>query len=170
MSGRILAAAAVAGALMAVAFVARGGSGSAAPLRKVELSGVLEDMNGNKVDMASFAGKPVVINLWATWCGPCKLETPQLVSLSEKFKARGLTILGISVDDMPDGIRAFASEFKVSYPMLVGVGHEDFVTRLGYQEVLPFSILVDRSGTVVGEITGVETTADWERRIEALLK
>jgi cytochrome c biogenesis protein CcmG/thiol:disulfide interchange protein DsbE len=134
------------------------------------MSGVLEDMNGVKVDLASFAGKPVVINLWATWCGPCKLETPQLVSLSEKFKARGLTILGISVDDLPDAIRAFASEFKVSYPMLVGAGHEDIIQRLGYEEVLPFSILVDRTGAVVGEITGIETTADWERRIEELLK
>jgi cytochrome c biogenesis protein CcmG/thiol:disulfide interchange protein DsbE len=170
MPGRIFAAAAVAGALMAVAFVARGGGGSTVPTRKVELSGVLEDMNGGKVDLASFAGKPVVINLWATWCGPCKLETPQLVSLSEKFKSRGLTILGISVDDLPDAIRAFASEFKVSYPMLVGVGHEDFIRHLGYQEVLPFSILVDKTGTVVGEITGIETTADWERRIESLLK
>jgi len=170
MPGRIFAAAAVAGALMAVAFVARGGSGSAAPLRKVELSGVFEDLNGAKVDLASFAGKPVIINLWATWCGPCKLETPQLVSLSEKFKTRGLTIIGISVDDTPDLIRAFASEYKVTYPMLVGVGHEDMIRHLGYQEVLPFSILVDKSGTVVGEITGIETTADWERRIEALLK
>ena len=168
MPGRIFAAAAVAGALMAVAFVAQGGGGSAA--RKVELAGVFEDMNGGKVDLASFAGKPVVINLWATWCGPCKLETPQLVSLSEKFKTRGLTILGISVDDTPDLIRAFAAEYKVSYPMLVGVGHEDVIRHLGYQDVLPFSILVDRSGTVVDQITGIETTADWERRIEALLK
>ena len=157
---------------MAVAFVARGGGSatSATPTRKVELAGVLEDMNGGKVDMASFAGKPVVINLWATWCGPCKLETPQLVSLSEKYKSRGLTILGISVDDMPDAIRAFASEFKVSYPMLVGTGHEDFIQRLGYEDALPFSILIDKTGAVVGEITGIETTADWERRIEALLK
>jgi len=170
MPGRIFAAAAVAGALVAVAFVARGGGGSATPTRKVELSGVFEDMNGGKVDLASFAGKPVVINLWATWCGPCKLETPQLVSLSEKFKSRGLTILGISVDDMPDAIRAFASEFKVSYPMLVGTGHEDVIQRLGYEEVLPFSILIDKTGSVVGEITGIETTADWERRIESLLK
>ena len=170
MPGRVFAAAAVAGALMAVAFVARGGGGVAVPLRALEMSGVLEDMNGGKVDLASFAGKPVVINLWATWCGPCKLETPQLVSLSEKFKSRGLTILGISVDDMPDAIRAFASEYKVSYPMLVGVGHDDILRRIGYQDVLPFSILVDKSGSVVGEITGLETTADWERRIEALLK
>jgi thiol-disulfide isomerase/thioredoxin len=170
MSGRIFAAAAVAGALMAVAFVARGGGGAAAPARTFEMSGVLEDMNGGKVDLAAFAGKPVVINLWATWCGPCRLETPQLVSLSEKFKSRGVTILGISVDDMPDAVRAFAAEFKVSYPMLVGVGHEDILRRIGYQDVLPFSILVDKNGLVVGEITGLETTADWERRIEELLK
>ena len=54
--------------------------------------------------------------------------------------------------------------------MLVGVGHEDFIRRLGYEEMLPFSILVDKNGIVVGQITGLETTADWERRIEELLK
>lgn len=169
MSGRVLAALAVASALMAVAFVARGVN-SGPPPPKVDLSVTLEDLNGAKIDLSAYAGKPVVFNLWATWCGPCKLETPQLVALSEKFKARGLTIIGISVDDQPDAIRAFASEFKVGYPMLVGVGHEDFIHRLGYQDMLPFSILVDKTGTVVGQITGLETTADWERRIEELLK
>jgi thiol-disulfide isomerase/thioredoxin len=169
MSGRVLAALAVASALMAVAFVARGVH-SGPPPPKVDLSVTLEDLNGAKIDLSSYAGKPVVLNLWATWCGPCKLETPQLVALSEKFKARGLNIIGISVDDTPDEIRAFASEFKVKYPMLVGVGHEDFMTRLGYQDMLPFSILVDRNGVVVGQITGLETTGDWERRIEELLK
>ena len=170
MPGRVLAALAVAGALMAVAFVARTGVSSGPSAPKVDLAVVIEDMHGAKVDLSGYAGKPVVFNLWATWCAPCRLETPQLVALAEKFKERGLTIIGISVDDMPDAIRAFASEFKVTYPMLVGVGQEEFIRRLGYQDVLPFSVLVDRTGTVVGQITGLETTADWKRRIEDLLK
>lgn len=169
MPGRVMAALAVAGALMAVAFAARGGSSGATGV-KVDLAAVLEDVTGAKVDLAAYAGKPVIINLWATWCGPCRLETPQLVALAEKFKARGITIIGISVDDTAADVRSFAAEFKVTYPMLVGLGHEEFVEKLGYQGVLPLSILVDRNGMEAGRITGLETTADWERRIEGLLK
>src|SRR5262245_22772915 len=139
MPGRVLAALAVAGALMAVAFVAKGGGETKASGAKVDLAAVLDDVNGGKVDLASFAGKPLIINLWATWCGPCKLETPQLVALAEKFKTRGLTIIGISIDDKPDAIRQVAAEFKVPYQMLVGLGHEAFVEKLGYEGVLPLS-------------------------------
>jgi len=160
---------------MAVAFSVRGGGGAfAVPPGpggpKVDFAAVLDDMNGVKVDLAAYQGKPVVINLWATWCGPCKLETPQLVALSEKYKAHGLTIIGISTDDKPEGIRAFAAEFKVPYPMLVGAGHEEFLERLGWEGTLPFSLLIDKSGAVVAQITGLETTAGWESRIEGLLK
>src|SRR5262245_48805 len=121
MPGRVIAAAVVAGALMAVAFSVRGGGvvTPSAGAAKADLTAVLEDINGAKVDLAAYQWKPLVLNLWATWCGPCRLETPQLVGLAEKYKARGLTIIGVSTDDKPDAVRAFASEFKVTYPMLV---------------------------------------------------
>lgn len=166
---RVLTAMVIAASLMAVAFVARVGISSGPPPPKVNLDVVLEDLRGAKVDLARYAGKPLVINLWATWCGPCRLETPQLVALAEKFGPRGVTIIGISVDDLPDAVRAFAEEFKVTYPMLIGVGHEDFIRSLGYRDLLPFSVLVHADGTVAGQVTGLKTTADWERRIEALL-
>jgi thiol-disulfide isomerase/thioredoxin len=170
MPGRVFAAAAVAGALMAVAFAVRGGVATGPDAPKVDFGAVLDDMNGRKVDLASFKGKPLVLNLWATWCGPCRLETPQLVSLAEKYKAQGLTIIGISTDDKAEDVKAFADEFKVTYPMLVGLGHDAWLQRLGYVGTLPFSLLVDKSGNVVGQITGLETTAGWESHIEGLLK
>ena len=69
-----------------------------------------------------------------------------------------------------DAIRAFAAEFKIPYPMLVGVGHEELLEHLGYEGNLPFSVLVRPDGTVAAQITGLKTTQSWEKQIEALLQ
>jgi thiol-disulfide isomerase/thioredoxin len=166
---------AIAGGLLAIALVVRlgetGRSRAAAPAGVVEhanLAYTLEDMNGGKVDLSTFAGKPLVINLWATWCGPCRLEMPQLVDLAAKFRDRGLTIIGVSTDDQPDAIRAFAAEYKVTYPMLVGLGQDAFLRGLGYNDTLPASILIKADGTVSERFVGIRTTGDWERKILAL--
>jgi peroxiredoxin len=90
---------------------------------------------------------------------------PQLVGLANRFRERGLVILGISVDDPPAAIRAFAAEYGANYPMLVGLGQDRFLEGLGYQGVLPFTALVGADGRIVDRITGLRTTADWERRI-----
>ena len=170
MPGRIVTALAIVGSLLAVALVVRSGVSSGPPAPRVDLQYVLEDMSGGKVDLAAFAGKPMIINLWATWCGPCRLETPQLVALADKFRDQGLVVIGVSVDDAPDAIRAFAAEYQVNYPMLVGIGQEAFLRSVGYQDVLPFSVLVSKDGTIASQITGLKTTAEWERRILALLQ
>lgn len=170
MSGRITAALAVVGSLLAIALVVRSGVSSGPPAPRVDLQYLLEDMSGAKVDLARFAGKPMIINLWATWCGPCRLETPQLVALADKFGKQGLVVIGVSVDDAPDAIRAFAAEYQVSYPMLVGLGQDAFLRSVGYQDVLPFSVLVSKDGTITSQITGLKTTAEWERRILGLLR
>src|ERR1017187_7849447 len=65
------------------------------------LAFTVKDMDGHDVRLASFRGRPLVINFWATWCGPCRLEIPHLVELAEKYKAQGLIVLGVSIDDDP---------------------------------------------------------------------
>jgi thiol-disulfide isomerase/thioredoxin len=166
---------AIAGGLLAIALVVRSGeagrsraAGSAGVVERANLAYTLEDMNGAKVDLSTFAGKPLVINLWATWCGPCRLEMPQLVGLAERFRDRGLTIIGVSTDDQPDAIRAFAAEYKVTYPMLVGLGQDPFLRSIGYDDTLPASILIKADGTVSERFVGIRTTEDWERKILAL--
>jgi thiol-disulfide isomerase/thioredoxin len=170
MNGKVGVALVVAGALLAIALVARSGTAPTGPVEKANLAYTLEDMAGAKIDFAKYAGKPLIVNLWATWCGPCRLEMPQLEELSQKYRDRGLTVVGISVDDTPDKIRAAAAESKVTYPMLVGVGQDAFLRGLGYEDVLPFSILIRADGTIADRITGIKTTEDWERRIRALLQ
>jgi cytochrome c biogenesis protein CcmG/thiol:disulfide interchange protein DsbE len=164
MGSRVTMAFVIAGSLLAIAFVARG----AAPTEKAALEFTLEDMNGAPVDLRQFAGKPLVINLWATWCGPCRVETPQLEELYQKYKGRGLTVIGVSTDDQPDAIRAFAAEYKVTYPMLVGLGQNPFLTAMGHAQELPMSILIRADGTVVERFVGMRTTEQWEKKIEGL--
>jgi cytochrome c biogenesis protein CcmG/thiol:disulfide interchange protein DsbE len=129
---------------------------------------VLKDMTGRDVKLADFKGKPLVLNFWATWCGPCQLETPQLEALSRKYRDQGLTILGISTEDAPEAIRRFAAEFKVSYPLLVGVDRTDVQDAFNWTGVLPTSVFIRADGTIAGRLVGPETDAYWDRRIRAL--
>jgi thiol-disulfide isomerase/thioredoxin len=170
MTAKILTAIAVVGAVTAVALVSRPSPPQqpAIPKPKANLAFVVDDMNGKKVDLASFAGKPLVINLWASWCGPCKVETPQLVDLGNKYRPRGLTIIGLNVDDTADVVRAFAQEMKVNYPMLVGLGQTKLLEAVGYEGDLPLSLLIKADGTINEVVLGLHKTPDWERKIEAL--
>jgi thiol-disulfide isomerase/thioredoxin len=171
MTGRVLAAAVVVAALLAVGLVVRSAPPVHAPgVVKADLNFTLEDMNGAKVDLKTFAGKPLVINLWATWCVPCEIETPQLVALGDKYRERGLRIVGVSIDDAPAAIREFATRLKVNYPMLVGLGQDDFLRSVQYEGELPKSILVSADGTILESFVGVRKTEDWERRLETLVK
>ena len=163
MTGRVSIALAIAAGLLAVALVARSSAGE-----RANLAFTLEDMNGAKVDLSSFAGKPLIVNLWATWCGPCRLEMPQLVGFADKYKDKNLQVIGVSVDDAPDAIRAFAAEYKVTYPMLVGLGQDPFLKSMGYEDTLPMSILIRANGTVAERFVGIKTTDDWERLIRGL--
>lgn len=161
-------AVAVAAAVLMVAL----GTGCAPGHRRsdprVTLSFTLKDMNGRDVALADFAGKPLVVNFWATWCGPCRLEMPQLDALSRKYKERGLTILGISVDDQAADIRRFAAEFKVGYPLLVGLNRPDVQAAFGWEGLLPTSVFVRKDGTIAARLVGLQTEGYWERQIQAL--
>ena len=163
MFGRVSMALAIVFGVLAVAFV----DSEAGP--RVALPFTLDDMNGNKVDLRSFAGKPIVINLWATWCGPCRKETPDLEELSQHYRDRGLQVIGISTDDKPEAIRKFAEEMKVTYPMLVGLGQQELYKAIGFDgEVLPFSVLIKANGAISESFIGIRSKDDWHKKIAAL--
>jgi thiol-disulfide isomerase/thioredoxin len=138
------------------------------PRQPANFGFVLKDMTGRDVKLADFKGKPLVVNFWATWCGPCQLETPQLEAMSRKYRAQGLTILGISTEDAPEDIRRFAADFKVSYPLLVGVDRTDVQEAFNWTGILPTSVFIRADGTIAGRLVGPETDAYWDRRIRAL--
>jgi thiol-disulfide isomerase/thioredoxin len=128
----------------------------------------LKDMNGVDVKLDSFKGKVILLNFWATWCGPCKAEIPSLVELQEKY-ADDLVVLGFSVDDPAEKMKPYAEEYKVNYPLLVGNGREDVQNAFGPLLGIPVSVIIGRDGIIAKKHTGIATKEQFEREIKALL-
>ncbi len=140
----------------------------------------LEDLSGKKVTLDSYKGKAVLINFWATWCGPCKIETPWLIDLRNKYAGQGFEILGISAeaDDLKKDDKAgwakdkaaiakFVTEEKVPYPILLD---GDSITQAyGSFDAMPTSFFVDRKGTVVAAQMGITSASDIEANIKKAL-
>jgi thiol-disulfide isomerase/thioredoxin len=128
----------------------------------------LKDMNGEAVDLASFKGRVVLINFWATWCGPCRAEIPSLVELQDQYRD-DLTVLGVSIDDEAEKLKPYAAEFKMNYPVLVGKDHQDMQDAFGPLYGIPVSVIVGRDGRIAKKHSGIATKEQFEREIKALL-
>jgi peroxiredoxin len=134
-----------------------------------KLAYTVKDMNGADVRLADYKGKVILLNYWATWCGPCKVEIPDLVALQDKYKDKGFVVLGVSQDDDPETLRAFASAFKMNYPVLVGRDQPDLLDAQGPLWGLPTSYLIGRDGAICTRHLGPATKEDFERELRALL-
>jgi len=132
------------------------------------LNFTLKDMAGQDVRLAEYVGRPVVLNFWATWCGPCRIEIPWLVDLQARYKDRGLVILGISTDDEPGDLRKFASDFKMNYPVLVGLGQDDLLEAYDAVNLLPITWFVKADGTVSSKGTGLHSKEWLDDQVKAL--
>jgi thiol-disulfide isomerase/thioredoxin len=128
----------------------------------------LKDMNGADVKLASFKGKVILLNFWATWCGPCKAEIPSLVELQNQY-ADDLVVLGFSVDDTVDKMKPYAAQYKINYPLLVGNGREDVQEAFGPLFGIPVSVIIGRDGKIAKKHSGIATKSQIEREIKALL-
>ena len=136
--------------------------------KQAPLHFTLKDMNGADVQLASFKGKVILLNFWATWCGPCKAEIPGLVELQQQY-GNDLVILGFSVDDTPEKMRPYAAQYKINYPLLVGNGREDVQDAFGPLFGIPVSVIIGRDGKIAKKHSGIATKAQFEREIKALL-
>ena len=106
----------------------------------------LSDMNGQQVNLKQYAGKPVLLNFWATWCGPCKYEIPELVALQDKYRNEGFTVLGVSIDDPADELKAFAAEYKMNYPVLMA--DQAIQDAYGPLFAIPVTFFIKADGSV----------------------
>src|SRR5215204_6301275 len=129
----------------------------------------IKDLDGKDVKIADHKGKVILLNFWATWCGPCKAEIPGFVELQEKYKDK-LTIVGYSVDDTAELAKAFAAEYKMNYPILLGEGREDVQDAYGPIWGIPASFLISKDGKVCRKHMGIAPKAVFEKEIVALLE
>jgi len=115
----------------------------------------LADRAGKATPIASFAGKSLIINFWATWCAPCRREIPLLESLEAEWAGRGVSVVGIAVD-FPDKVSEFADRLKIPYPLLIGEQDAlDAAAAFGVSSpVFPFTVFTDRQGEVVALFVG----------------
>lgn len=140
-----------------------------ADAKPAPLDFTLRDVDGQPVNLAELKGNVILLNFWATWCGPCKIEIPWFVDFQRRYRDDGLVVLGLSVDDTPEQMRPFAAELRVNYPLLVGLGREDFQEAYGPVWGLPVTFLIDREGTLCRTHMGIATREEFQRDIDALL-
>jgi len=129
----------------------------------------LHSLDGTTVKLSALRGKPVLLNFWATWCTPCRVEMPWLVELDEKYRTQGLQMVGISMDDpgATQDIVAFAKERGVKYRVLLG----DSSTADAYGGVrfMPQSFFIDPDGKILKTTTGLRDKKDLEDGVKALV-
>jgi thiol-disulfide isomerase/thioredoxin len=138
----------------------------------------LEDLQGQKVSLASYKGKAVLVNFMATWCAPCKIETPWLIQLRNQYGPQGFEILGISTDDLDKDdkkkmaedkadIAKFVSNMHIDYPVLID--GDSISHPYGGVDALPSSFFVDRSGKVIAATVGLHDRSELEANIKKAL-
>jgi thiol-disulfide isomerase/thioredoxin len=139
-----------------------------AKAKPAPLNYTIKDVNNVDVKLSSFKGKVILLNFWATWCGPCKAEIPGFVELQKEY-ANDLVVLGISVDDTVEQIKPYAAKYKINYPMLVGLGRDDVQEAFGPLYGIPVSFLIGKDGRICKKHMGIAPKAQFEREIKALI-
>jgi thiol-disulfide isomerase/thioredoxin len=135
---------------------------------KAELN--LTDLDGRRVQLKDYRGRMVVLNLWATWCGPCKDELPLLVAAEKEYKARGVVFIGASLDESKTRRRVpdFAMQYQIGFPVWLGATADDLV-RLDLGEAVPATAFIDQDGSIIARVSGKIREAELKERIEWLL-
>ncbi len=129
----------------------------------------LTDASGSKVSLADYRGKVVLLNFWATWCGPCKIEIPWFQQFEQQYKSKGFEVVGVSMDE--DGwtsVKPYLAEHKINYRVLLG---DDSVSQLyGGLDALPTTFIIDREGKLAFPAhVGLIGKDEYESEIRSLL-
>ncbi len=124
------------------------------------------------VALESYRGKPLIVNFWARWCAPCRVEIPELAKTQDKYARRGLAVIGIGLEDKAESVRDFMKAYDMSYTVLLAkAGGIELMQALGNSRAgLPFTVAVNRRGEIVASKLGAMNRSELDAAAEAALK
>lgn len=129
----------------------------------------LKDANGATIKLSAYKGKVVLLNFWATWCGPCRVEIPWFGEFENKYKAQGFAVLGVSMDeDGWEAVRPYMRRIGMNYTSVIA--DQTVIQRYGGLESLPETLMIDREGRIAARHVGITEKGNYESEIVELLR
>jgi thiol-disulfide isomerase/thioredoxin len=146
-------------------------SGGACPAnaKAANLNFTLKDIQGKNVRLSDYKGKVILLDFWATWCGPCKIEIPWFVEFQQKYGPQGLQVVGVSVDDTVEMLRPYVKDLKMNYPVLQGLHHDDIQDAYGPLWGIPVTAVISRDARICAKHSGISSKENFEKEIKSLL-
>jgi len=128
----------------------------------------LTDLNGRTTKSSDFHGKVLILDFWATWCAPCRVEIPHFVELQKQYGDKGLTVIGVSLDEQDqEVVKKFVKRLGVNYAIVMG--NEKVVEAYGGIDAIPTTFVIDRQGRIVSRHMGYDDKKVLEKEIQSLL-
>jgi thiol-disulfide isomerase/thioredoxin len=137
--------------------------------KPANLDFTLKDLANRDVKLSSFKGKVILLDFWATWCGPCKVEIPWFIEFQNKYGKDGLQVIGVSVDDTLAKLKPYVDTMKMNYLVLQGLDHDDVQDAYGPMFGIPVTAIISRDGKVCMKHAGLASKSSFEAMIKGLL-
>jgi thiol-disulfide isomerase/thioredoxin len=143
--------------------------GKPMPPKTANLNFNLKDVAGADIALSRYKGKVLLLDFWATWCEPCKVEIPYFIEFQNKYAKDGLQVVGISIDDTPAELKPYVEKMGMNYPVLQGKDHDDIQDAYGPLVGIPVTVVIARDGKVCASHAGLTSKKTFESEIKALL-
>ena len=137
--------------------------------KPANLNFTLKDIENKDVKLTSLKGKVVLLDFWATWCGPCKIEIPWFIEFQQKYGKDGLQVVGVSIDDTLDKLKPYAAQMKMNYLVLQGLDQDAMQDAYGPLFGIPVSVVISRDGRMCHKHVGLSSKDKFEQQIKSLL-
>ena len=129
----------------------------------------LKDADGKTVQLSDYKGQVVLLNFWATWCGPCRIEIPWFIDMQRRNKDKGFEVLGVAMDDEGwETVKPFLADLKVNYRVVIG--DDSTASKYGGVDALPTTFLIDRGGRIAAVHVGLVSRKDYEDDVNQLVQ